>query len=378
MALSELPASNRSSPESRPADLDRSIEPSFGSLVELVLVAVCSLVALLAYVIVYWPWRTGSSGSPLEFFAALPVLCGTAVAALSLGSSRVVEFWRRRLDERPWEAWFYPGGIWVLYTLGTLIGGHGEPRNILILGAYLVVPVAFALVGKLWSDWLMVVAAAVPILAQWLYLPNLPVPGAHNQVQIHPLIAACIGFWAILVVRRFEGFQFRLVFTREDFKLGVKLFAAFGLVMFPVAILAGFGDLGRAFTVHRGWNAPSWAVYVLLPVGMYFYPALVEEALYRGLLQNLLAKSLRSEWVALVVAALVFGSTHFNGHATVQGRIWFAEYALFAAVAGGCYGYAYLKTKRIMPGAVAHALINTVWLILFNPELRHLFPHHHS
>jgi membrane protease YdiL (CAAX protease family) len=333
--------------------------------------------ALVAYLVFYWPWKQGATASPVEFFAALPVLMGTTVAAISLGSTKVVEFWRLRLEKRPWLCWTYPAGIWLLYALGTLAGGHAVLKNILVLGVYLALPVAFAQVRQLWGDWLMVASAAVPILCGLVYLPNLPAPEAHHQVQVHPLFGACIGFWAVSVVRNLDGFQFRLAFSLSDLRLGLRLFAIYAIVIYPLSIFLGFGDLTRVFSLHREWHSPWWAVYTLLPIGMYFYPALVEEALYRGVLQNLLAKSFRSQWLALAVVAVVFGWTHFKPHdgASMDELVWFREYVVFAVLAGAVYGYAYLKTKRIMPGAIAHALVDSVWLTIFNPDLVH-FTHH--
>jgi membrane protease YdiL (CAAX protease family) len=373
-------------PNDRPSE---PAESSFGWKLELGLVSVVSLLALVAYGVVYWPWKAKFPGTPLDFFASMPVLVVTVAAALSLGSRKVVAFWQGRLDKQPMTAWLYPVVVWGLYAGGTLVAGHANPRQIGGLALYLACPVALALVGRhfattpgaswlyrskgVWADWLMILAAWIPIQLEWLYLPNLPVPlrTAHDQIQVHPLFAACVAFWAIMVVRRVDGFQFRLVFSKEDFLLGVKLFAGFVALMLPLAWLAGFADWSNFMTVHVKLGVPAWAAYPLLPIGMYFGVALVEEALFRGLLQNLLGKTLRSPWAGLIIASLVFGAVHYKPRPDGKGEspLWFAEYAVFAAIAGGVYGYAYLKTKRIMPGAVAHALVNSLWLTLFNPGI---------
>jgi membrane protease YdiL (CAAX protease family) len=363
-------------PNDQPSE---SAESSFGWKLELGLVSLFSFLALVAYCVVYWPWKAEFPGTPLDFFAALPCLVVTAAAALSLGSRKVVAFWQDRLDKQPLTAWVYPTVVWALYAGGTLIAGHGNPRQIGGLALYLACPVAIALLGKAhagrWigvlADWLMILAAWIPIQLEWLYLPNMPVPGAHDQIQVHPLFAACVAFWAIMVVRRIDGFAFRLVFSKEDFLFGVRLFALFAAVMLPLSLAVGFADPSNFMTVHVKLGVPAWAAYPLLPIGMYFGVALVEEALFRGLLQNLLGKTLRSPWAGLVIASLVFGAVHYKPRSDGRGgtKLWFFEYAIFAAIAGGVYGYAYLKTKRIMPGAVAHALVNSLWLTLFNPSI---------
>ncbi len=119
-------------PQERPST---PAEPSFGWKLEIGLVSLFSFLALVAYCVVYWPWKAKFPGSPTEFFAAMPCLIVTAAAALSLGSRKVVAFWQERLDERPWLAWLYPVVVWALYAGGTIVAGHANTRQIAGLAA---------------------------------------------------------------------------------------------------------------------------------------------------------------------------------------------------------------------------------------------------
>lgn len=342
---------------------------------ETAFVALLGALALAAYLAVYWPFRPGSGVSPGQVFGMLPLLAAAIGFALPMGSEQAVSWWALRVDRRPGLALVCPASLSVLYALGTALAGRFQLGESTGLALYLHVPVALGLLARRlqegvgsrprwWGmalDWALVLAAWLPIQLRWIDLPTVPLPEGRDQVKLDTLLAAAAVFWAILVVRRLEGFQFRLFFTRDDFRLGLRLFALYVVPALPLALATGFVQPGRAFTLHETeFHQPAWLVYPLLPIGMYFGVALIEEALFRGLLQNLLGRTLGSPWAALAIASAAFGAVH---HKFGQSGL----YVAFSALAGAFYGYAYLRTGRIMPGAVAHALVNSAWLALFNP-----------
>jgi membrane protease YdiL (CAAX protease family) len=98
----------------------------------------------------------------------------------------------------------------------------------------------------------------------------------------------------------------------------------------------------------------------LAAIGILFFTAWPEELLFRGLLQNLLTKSLKSEWAGIIVAALVFGASHLNNGGFPNWR-----YGILATIAGIFYGRAWIKTGSLLPGAIVHALVDVLWHILF-------------
>lgn len=342
---------------------------------ETAFVSLVGTLALSAYLAVYWPFRPGSAAGAGQVFGMLPLLAAAVGFALPMGSEQAVAWWSQRVDRRPWLAFLCPASLSVLYALGSAVAGRFALGEAAALALYLHVPAALALAGRrvqgaggalrrptlVALDWSLVLAAWLPIQLRWIDLPTVPLPEGRDQVKLDTLLAAAAVFWAILVVRRLEGFQFRLFFTREDFRLGLRVFGLYVAVALPLALATGFVRTGLAFTLHQTeFHQPAWLVYPLLPIGMYFGVALVEEALFRGLLQNLLARTLGSPWAALAIASAAFGAVH---HKFGQPGL----YVAFSALAGAFYGYAYLRTGRIMPGAVAHALVNSAWLALFNP-----------
>lgn len=349
--------------------------PRFRPSPETVFVAVVGALAMAAYLAVYWPFRPDSVAGPGQVLGMLPLLAAAIGFALPMGSEQAVAWWSLRVDRRPGLAFLCPAALSVLYALGAALAGRFDAGEAAGLALYLHVPTALGLLGRRlqvgegsWSrwwgmalDWALVLAAWLPIQLRWIDLPTVPLPEGRDQVELDTLLAAAAVFWAILVVRRLEGFQFRLFFTRDDFRLGLSVFALYVVFALPLALATGFVQTGRAFTLHETeFQQPAWLVYPLLPIGMYFGVALIEEALFRGLLQNLLARTLGTPWAALALASAAFGAVHHKfGHPGL--------YVFFSALAGAFYGYAYLRTGRIMPGAVAHALVNSAWLAFFNP-----------
>jgi len=92
--------------------------------------------------------------------------------------------------------------------------------------------------------------------------------------------------------------------------------------------------------------------------------ALMEEVLFRGMIQNLLTRRLGNDKLSLPIAAIVFGLAHLNnateGFATPN---W--AYALMATLAGLAYGWVWMRTGRVTASAITHALVNLIWVVLF-------------
>ena len=124
------------------------------------------------------------------------------------------------------------------------------------------------------------------------------------------------------------------------------------LIFAPVAILLG---LASGFLAIAGsFTAPGPLLFMAL--GIFLVIAVPEELLFRGILQNVLEKSLGHRNLALGVTAIVFGLAHLNNGPHADWR-----YVGLATLAGWFYGRAYLKTRNLMAPALLHTLVDTVW-----------------
>lgn len=91
-----------------------------------------------------------------------------------------------------------------------------------------------------------------------------------------------------------------------------------------------------------------------------FFTCTAEEALFRGLLQHQLSKRLHDvyagKWIAIAIAALLFGLAHIGGGWT---------YVILSTVAGFGYGTVYQLTGRIEASITCHFALNFTHIILF-------------
>jgi membrane protease YdiL (CAAX protease family) len=342
------------------------------------------------------PQGSTSPKPPLfNLILSTPILIIMLFSCLSLGSARVVRFWQMQVDRRPLTVWLFPTVGCLLSAIYMLATSQFRWNDAITLAVYLFIPVALGLRRALWADWGIALAISLPIQYKFkiagyrlMDLPQMPVDGG---VQIHILLAVCVTFWTLLVVRRLKDFEFRLHISREDFIFGIKLFAVFGLIIMPLGLVTHFIEW-RPFTIHLQYKVPP-IVYLFIPIGLYLSVALPEEVMFRGVIQNLLnkttqalgvlflrfpifknisqflpKKALTAPFIALILNALIFGITHKKNGGD---PVYYWSYAAFATLAGAFYGYAYLRTNRLNAGAVMHALVDSAWLIFFNPKGLH-------
>lgn len=227
------------------------------------------------------------------------------------------------------------------------------------LALYLLVPVAFLLPDRLhraaqvgWRDFAAMLALALPISANWLDgIWKWP----FELYFFRPLTAACVGVYSFVVVRNLDEVGYRLTLRKDDWIDGLTNFAAFFLLALPLAYALQF----IRFRPHS--VAPAALVGQFL--GIYLTIAIPEELLFRGILQNMLARSIQRGTkgvYALLLASLLFGASHLH-HPPVPN--W--RYGIMATLAGIFYGNAYRTRRRISAPALTHALVDTVWHFWF-------------
>ena len=96
---------------------------------------------------------------------------------------------------------------------------------------------------------------------------------------------------------------------------------------------------------------PSFAL-TFLAINLLF-TCVAEEAFFRGLLQERLARALspRWQWIAIAVSSVLFGLAHFAG-----GTL----YVFLAAIAGLGYSLVYSATRRIESAVLTHFAVNAI------------------
>jgi membrane protease YdiL (CAAX protease family) len=81
-----------------------------------------------------------------------------------------------------------------------------------------------------------------------------------------------------------------------------------------------------------------------------------EELFFRAWVQNLLERRV-GRHAALVIAAVLFGLSHFNKRSPTFN--W--RYVLLATIAGIFYGRAWRENRRVPASTITHTCVDWLW-----------------
>lgn len=165
-----------------------------------------------------------------------------------------------------------------------------------------------------------------------------------------------IGILAVLAIRRMDGIGFGFLPQRADWAIGLRNFLGFIGIGLAAAILLDFVSLRPVAMEPR-----TLLLAVATFLGTLWVLAVAEEFFFRGLLQQLLTRALRSPVGGLLLASVIFGLAH----------LWYREFpnwqfALLATLAGLFYGRAYQQAGSIRAPMVTHALVVTAWRVFLS------------
>jgi membrane protease YdiL (CAAX protease family) len=260
---------------------------------------------------------------------------------------------RKRFELRfsPLSRAFVAGGLliipYIIYGAGTgSLSAISVLKLIAIagiaLGVYAIIPPdsqAFS-----WQDLIVMLVIVVPMYTGW-YRDIWPVP-VYLDVMAR-LFVVSLAASALLSVRLLEGVGYVWRIQAGDWVEGAKQLVFFSVIGLPLGFFL-------RFIVWRPRNENISAIAFSF-VGIFLFIAIAEELFFRGMLQNLLEKSLKNKYVARGIASAVFGFSHiYHGFPN-----W--RYVLMAAIAGWFYGTAWHNRRSIMASSVTHAAVDALW-----------------
>ncbi|MGI6878016.1 CPBP family intramembrane glutamic endopeptidase [Microbacterium sp. gxy059] len=131
--------------------------------------------------------------------------------------------------------------------------------------------------------------------------------------------------------------------------LGVAVLLVAGIGIPGLALYAGSRVLGLTVQVEAAAAVPSWMIPLLLLSAL--RAGLLEEVILNGYLVTRLEQLAWSPWRILAGIALLRGLYHlYQGPAMAAGNV----------VMGIVFGLVFLRTRRVMPLVIAHALIDAI------------------
>jgi uncharacterized protein len=196
----------------------------------------------------------------------------------------------------------------------------------------------FILIGFAIAGLLLATVISIPI---WISMTGLSIkemetaitdPANSNAVRIIQSITAIVGFLLPAILTAFLlnrkpmkliGFfgkinwrQVSLVFFIMMIALFVSGFLSYVNEMIPVteSLKQKFdkmeADYNKQVEAIIGLN--NVGEYILALIIMAFLPALCEETLFRGGLQNFLTRSTRRPWLSIIIVSILFSLAHFS------------------------------------------------------------------
>jgi uncharacterized protein len=280
--------------------------------------------------------------------AVLPAFLLEAACYIATGFAAV----RARLEKLPKPALI--GALvasalvpYLIYSIGT---GLFSWRSAAIIGVLSALPPLWYVVFGAHSlaDIAFLLLMALPKLLD-TFEPLYPDPVPRLNIHILGLLMWYrTGILSVLVVRRMEGIGFSFVPRAGEWRIGIRNYLLFMPVGAAIAIAVGF--------IHPdpiALNLRTLLVATGTFLGTLWVLAVAEEFFFRGLLQQLLARKLRKEAIAILIASLIFGAAHLPN--------W--KLAVLAGCAGLFYGQAYSQARSIRAPMVTHALVVTTWKV---------------
>lgn len=244
---------------------------------------------------------------------------------------------------------------YLIYALGTNTFALSRACAI---AAMIAIPLALAVSARweppgAWQDYLTLVGIWVTVKfspSHWLW----PYPGERLAYVFTVLVWLNVALAAFMLIRKVPGIGYDIGGGRRWGLYVTGSFVVFGAIAIP---------LGVSMHFIQFW--PQWHAWRSLPflfIAILFFTAWPEEFLFRGLLQNMLSRSSKSDLAGWWTASVLFGFSHITNMGFPNWR-----YVILASIAGIFYGWTWRKSGSIFASAIVHGLVDTTWHFFFRP-----------
>ncbi|MBN1478725.1 CPBP family intramembrane metalloprotease [candidate division KSB1 bacterium] len=288
------------------------------------------------------------------------------------GNPMLLKILREDFHAKPSRVWFFAAILWSAVQLYAILSGQFLFIHALKTGIWLgiaTVLVRFLRQFKVPSalDYILVLLLWLPI--EIGTLQGVSIPPVQGVLDPMTIVALLVLIYAYLVVRQFDvGFSYRL--SGEDVRVVILDFIVFFFIAIIVGMLTGFLSITD--------RMPSLGDLISRFAAIFFFIALPEELLFRGVIFKVLEQQFKGQKravaKAMVVSSVIFGLAHINNPvapfiklnlgSTLFNIPW--VYILLATVAGFFYCFVFIRTKKITAAAAIHLLVDWVWYAFFD------------
>jgi membrane protease YdiL (CAAX protease family) len=202
-----------------------------------------------------------------------------------------------------------------------------------------------------------------PLIILWIWLPLefgiirkiliTHTAGPDLHYALAQLLAIDAGILAFVIWNQTPNVGYRFEYQRAFVAAGLVNFCIFAVIAIPLGFAIHF--IHYSFTLRKLYGAvPVFA-------GIFLFTALPEEFLFRGLIQNWIERMRGRGVMSLLIASLIFGASHLNNGPPIPNY----RYFVMATIAGIFYGRAWRTTGSLMASSLTHALVDTIWSVVF-------------
>lgn len=197
-----------------------------------------------------------------------------------------------------------------------------------------------------WRDALILLGLGLAVDLRW-FDPAWPA----GWRGLGNLLLVDAGLYAFLGVRRLSGTGFDFHMRLSDWKTGLRELVFFAPAVIILGVTLGF--------IHPHRNVPGVGTAIWIWAKIFIFVAIPEELFFRAWVQNLLERRI-GRYRALLVAAILFGLSHFNKRLTPWEHFnW--RYVILATVAGIFYGRAWREQRRVPASTITHTWVDWLW-----------------
>ncbi|MBV8514567.1 MAG: CPBP family intramembrane metalloprotease [Acidobacteria bacterium] len=288
------------------------------------------------------------------FAATLTAFSIYFATAILFAARGVLEFVLARFRD---AAGYFLGVAAILAYLTYAIGTNSFALSrVAAILALIFVPLALAAMARRrspggWQDYVTIAAVWTAVKfwpSHWFW----PFPGGRLAYVFTVLLCVTVAIAAFLLVRRFAGTGYNIGWGPRWPIYTLGSFFVFAAISIPLGMAMHFVAFGPR------WG--EWKTLPLLTLAILCFTAWPEEFLFRGLLQNMLQRTMKNEVFGWVIASILFGFSHITN---MEFPNW--RYVILASIAGMFYGWTWRKTQSMFASAIVHALVDALWHFLF-------------